>query len=155
MDNVAEIIKHGVVSSINPAKATARVTFPDRDDVVSYDLPVMQHNTGFAKFYSMPKVGQNAVCIFLGTGLEDGFIVGSFYNDEQPPPTTDAAIHVIDFEDGSRIEYSNGVFNIVGNVVIDGIAVAKDFITEDGISLTSHKTSGVQPGPGTSGVPVP
>lgn len=155
MDNVAEVIKHGVISSVDPVKATARVTFADRDNVVSYDLPVIQHNAGFAKFYSMPQVGQNALCVFLGTGMEDGFIIGSFYNDEKAPPATSADIHMIEFEDGSKIEYSNGVFNIVGNVVIDGLAVAKDFITDGGISLTSHKTSGVQPGSGTSGVPVP
>lgn len=130
MDDVAEIIKHGVISSINPAKATARVTFADRDDVVSYDLPILFPNTGFMKLYSMPKVKQPVKCSFLGTGLEDGFIDGGFYNDENPPPTTDPTLHMVKFEDGTTIVYdekSKSInINASGGVNINGLNIGQD-----------------------------
>ena len=42
---VANLFRVGTVSSINEEAATARVTFSDRDNVVSYDLPVITKNT--------------------------------------------------------------------------------------------------------------
>lgn len=141
MTETAEILKHGVISSVNPSKATARVTFADRDNLVSYDLPVLQHNSGSVKFYSMPSVGQPVLCLFLGTGMENGFIVGSFYTDENPPPTTDANIHLMKFASG-LIQYDAGSnsltivapggVNITGNVIVQGDVVA------NGISSTTH-----------------
>lgn len=44
-EQMGDIIKIGKVSSIDPNTNTARVTFPDRDDLVSYDLQVLQRNT--------------------------------------------------------------------------------------------------------------
>ena len=38
--DVPSLIKIGEVSSIDPAKCTARVVFDDEDSIVSYDLPV-------------------------------------------------------------------------------------------------------------------
>lgn len=149
MSENTEMIKHGIVSSIDAAKCTARVTFPDRDEVVSAELPILQHNVGFARIYTMPEVGQAVLCAFMGTGMEDGFILGSFYNAENPPPATDAGIHVIDFKDGGRIEYSGGKFKISNAdlEILNGDVIA------DGISLKSHRTTGVQPGSGLSGGP--
>lgn len=144
MDNVAEIIKHGVVSSVDPVKATARVTFPDRDDVVSFDLPIMFASTGFVKIYSMPKVKQPVKCSFLGTGLEDGFIDGGFYNDENPPPTTNPSLHMIHFEDGSSITYDADskslTMNIPGGVNINGLNIGPDgtLTLKDGTIVDTH-----------------
>lgn len=153
MDNVAEIIKWGVVSSINPQNATARVTFSDRDSVVSYDLPITFANTGFAKMYSMPKVGQPVKCSFLGTGMEDGFIDGSFYNSENMPPKT-GNVHYVAFDDGAFVEYDADSKAITlksggGGVIIDdelkvtkGISAESGMTVSGGISATEDITAG-------------
>lgn len=163
MDNVAEMIKWGVVSSIDPVKATARVTFADRDNSVSYDLPITFANTGFAKMYTMPKVGQPVKCSFLGTGMEDGFIDGSFYNDSNPPAKT-GNVHYIAFDDGALVEYDADrkimtLKSAGGGIVLDdmvtitkGLTVSEDVIAS-GISLISHTHSGVQSGGSNTGGP--
>lgn len=143
MDNVAEVIKYGVISSIDAEKATARVTFSDRDNVVSYDLPITFTNTGFAKMYSMPKVGQPVKCSFLGTGMEDGFIDGSFYNSENVPPKT-GNVHYVAFDDGALVEYDADSKIITlksgggGILLDDDVTVSKNLIVKNGISSGSE-----------------
>ena len=140
MDEVAEATKWGIVSSVNPQNATARVVFSDRDDTVSYDLPITFANTGFAKMYSMPKVGQPVKCSFLGTGMEDGFIDGSFYNSDNPPPKTGDHLHYIAFDDGAFVEYDaeSKIMTLKsggGGIVLDDIVtVTKNLIVNNGIA---------------------
>ncbi|MBP1924588.1 phage baseplate assembly protein gpV [Sedimentibacter acidaminivorans] len=69
---VKNIIKVGQVSSINFNKSSVKVTFPDKDNIVSNYLPIL--NPG----YYIPKIGDQVVCIFLGNGIEQGFCLGSF-----------------------------------------------------------------------------
>ena len=140
MDKVAEATKWGIVSSVNPQNATARVVFSDRDNTVSYDVPITFANTGFAKIYSMPKVGQPVKCSFLGTGMEDGFIDGSFYNSDNPPPKTGDHLHYIAFDDGAIIEYDaeSKIMTLKsggGGIVLDDIVtVTKNLIVNNGIA---------------------
>ncbi len=51
------LIRDGIVSSTDPSTMTARVTFPDRDDLVSYPLEVLSHGSQDNKHYWMPGVG--------------------------------------------------------------------------------------------------
>ena len=96
------IVRLGTVSSINPANRTARVTFADKDNLVSGALKILQ-NTPFiggiasqteeteggtdeATFEKhrhkliitpwLPYVGQMVVCIYLPNGESDGFVIG-------------------------------------------------------------------------------
>lgn len=157
-------IKHGVITEVNDAEAMAKVTFEDEDDLVSYDLPIIHHSMGFAKFYSMPKVGMTALCGFLEeTGIEDGFIIGSFYNDENKPGKT-GQVHYVQFDDGALIEYDEsakkltlksgggGVF-IDDNVTITGTVKSGGDMVAGSISLQNHLTTGVKSGGDLSGGP--
>lgn len=154
MDEVAEATKWGVVSSVDPQNATARVVFSDRDNTVSYDLPITFSSTGFAKMYSMPKVGQPVKCSFLGTGMEDGFIDGGFYNSDNKPPKTGENLHYIAFDDGALIEYDadskimtlksggGGVFIDDMLTVTKGVNAMMGMTVADGISAASINSAG-------------
>jgi phage baseplate assembly protein gpV len=72
-------IRIGTVSSINSAAGTVRVTFPDRDDAVSTELPVIR----IGGFYALPSVGDPAVCLFPNDGPE-GYFLGSFFVSSVP-----------------------------------------------------------------------
>lgn len=82
-----QLIKVGKVSSIEGT--SARVVFPDSDDVVSDLLPVLQHGARRIKGRWIPEVGEQVVCVFLPIGIETGFIIGSFYSSAQPAPDVD------------------------------------------------------------------
>lgn len=99
------IIKIGEVSSVNPAACTARVVFDDDDSLVSYDLPILQRNTYSNQDYQMVQPGEDVLCIFLPTGEEDGFILGSFYAGEIAPPESSQDKRTVVFSDDTRISY--------------------------------------------------
>ena len=72
---VANLIRIGEVTSINPEAFTARVRFEDRDNVESYDLRILVRGSLKDKFFHMPDVGENVLCLFLPSGVEAGFIL--------------------------------------------------------------------------------
>ena len=100
-----DLFKVGEVSSIDTASCTARVVFSDEDGIVSYDLPIMQRNTLGNSDYQMPEIGEDVLCLFLGPGQEDGFIIGSFYAGEVTPPESSADRRTVVFKDGTRFSY--------------------------------------------------
>ncbi len=114
-------IKIGEVSSINPAMGTARVVFDDEDSVVSYDLPVLQTNTYANKDYSMPDVGEDVLCLFLPSGLEEGFILGSFYAGEIELPESNGNVRTVVFADGTKISYDRALHTL--SATMDGTSI--------------------------------
>ncbi len=152
------IIRVGRVSSINPNMATARVVF-EAQGIVSYDLPVLQHQTLKNKDYYMPDIGEHVVCLFLPTGNAEGFILGAIYSDEDRPPVNSQDKRVIQFEDGTQIEYNRSshtlTINAVGpiNIVADGNVNITGDVVADGISLKTHVHSDVMSGLSDTGPP--
>lgn len=72
------LIRVGRVSSVNRSRGTVQVLFPDRDNSVSSDLPVLKSSP-------FPSVNEQVVCIFLANGIEVGFCLGPFYSESDPP----------------------------------------------------------------------
>lgn len=118
--NDNRLIMIGKVSAIYPEEAKARVIFEDRDQMVSKKLPLVFTRAFGVEIYAMPKIDEEVVCIFLGNGLEEGFILGGYYNKKHVPPRKDERIKIIRFENGDYIQYKEGVFTIKGDVRIKG-----------------------------------
>lgn len=51
INKIKDLIRIGRVSSVNPLKCTAKVTFPDKDDMVSDELPILTIGTNKTKAY--------------------------------------------------------------------------------------------------------
>ena len=103
-ERLDNLIRVGVVSSTDPEAGTARVFFDYQSRVVSYNLQVMTKNSNRNKDYWMPDVGEQVTCVFLPTGIETGFILGSFFSDAAPPPVASQDKRHSTFGDGSIIE---------------------------------------------------
>lgn len=101
---IRQLIRVGVVSDIDEKGVTARVTFDDQDDVTSASLQVIVKNTDENADYWMPDVGEQVLCLFLPVGTQQGFILGSFYDETHTPPANTANKRVIKFKNGTRIE---------------------------------------------------
>jgi len=95
----------GKVTALLPDKGAVRVEFGDRNNLVSYELPVMVKQTLKNKDSYMPDVGEHVVCSFLGNGLEQGFVLGAIYSDEDTAINTDPDVRRTDFEDGTYHSY--------------------------------------------------
>lgn len=81
-------IRIGVVSTVNAAAGTVRVAFPDLDNMVSGELPVLS----IGRLFAVPEPNDNAVCLLLGDGLGAGFFLGSFYAESAPDTTAGAVL---------------------------------------------------------------
>ncbi|WP_100406678.1 hypothetical protein [Bacillus solitudinis] len=72
------LIRVGRVNSRNLNNGTVEVIFPDKDNLVSSPLPVLESVT-------FPSVNDQVLCVFQGNALEQGYCLGRFYSRENPP----------------------------------------------------------------------
>lgn len=123
-----DLIKIGEVSSVDPEKCTARVVFDDEDSLVSYDLQILQRNTYENQDYQMVHPGEDVVCLFLGSGQEDGFIIGSLYAGEIKPPEASLDRRTVVFSDDTRVCYDRQEHKLT--VTLEGTEIV--FNRQDG-----------------------
>jgi phage baseplate assembly protein V len=131
------VIRVAVVSSTDPTTATVRVTVPDGDDLVSHDLRVLVRKVHQDKDYWMPDVDDQVLCIFLPFGLEQGFVVGSFYSIADPVPVQTQDKRHVAFADGTTVEYDRAAHHL--DVKINGtITIHADgaIVIDSGDSVT-------------------
>lgn len=122
-----DVIRIGKVSSVNGANCTATVVFDDRDELVSNELPIITIGSNGTRGYWVPEVETQVLCLFLpnssGKGTDDGFILGAFYSQADPPAETDPNVRSVVFPDGSKIKFDGaGNLEIImtGNITIRG-----------------------------------
>ena len=94
------LIRVGKVSSINYNKGKIRVLFPDKNNIVTDEIPYLSFE------YNMPKVGDTVLCLFLGNGIAKGFCLGKFYNQKNPPVQPGAQYYYKNIYDEAHIEYN-------------------------------------------------
>lgn len=143
--------KIGEVSSIDPARCTARVIFDDENSMVSYDLPIMQRNSMGNRDYQMPDIGEDVLCLFRSDGFEDGVIIGSFYAGDVEPPETMADRRTVVFKDGTRICYDRAAHTLTvtiagTEIVFDqqkGLITVPDSVTVNCTTATVNASSSV------------
>lgn len=151
------LIRTGKVSTINASAGTARVSFEDRSNVVSYDLQIVVRGSKEAKDYWMPVPGEQVLCVFLPHGRSQGFILGSLYSLKDQPPASDQAQRCMEFVDGTRLEYDSAShvlrIHVAGpiQIIADGDVQVTGDVTADGISLKHHTHSGSGSGPPAGG----
>ena len=76
----------GIVRAQDTSHARVRVTFPDRDQMQSWWLPVVFPKTQNDKSYWMPDVGEQVVCM-VDEYDEDGAVLGAIYSSADMMPT--------------------------------------------------------------------
>ncbi|MEC0092506.1 hypothetical protein [Paenibacillus macquariensis] len=130
---VKELIKIGECSSSNFENGTVRVAFPDRQNMVSSDLPVMVFG-GWGVTNGLPQPGDTVLCLFLGNGLSNGVCIGVIPNDLPGTSNKQGTF----FEDGSYVYYdrSTGQLMIkpVSKVMIEGDLTVSGTITASNIT---------------------
>lgn len=150
-EGVPSLIKIGEISSIDPAKCTARVVFDDEDSIVSFDLPVLQRNSLKNHDYAMPDVGEDAIVLFFGEGQEDGVILGSIYAGEVTPPESTENRRTVVFDDDTRVCYDRAehklTVTIEGKEVVfnrqDGSITVPNAVTINCTTATVNASSGI------------
>lgn len=134
------LIRVGIISSVDGEKATVRVAFKDKDNLVSHDLPVLQQGNGS---YWMPAPGDQAVCLFLANGIAQGFCLGTIYSEPSPPPVSDPTQRVISSQGNLKIAAAgtdlSSCGTMTGNLSIKGNISASGTIM-DAAGNSNHHT---------------
>ena len=112
MADLDQLIRIGKITSVDEKKHTARVQFTDRDKMVSWDLPVLVPSTVDPQDYCLPVENTDVVRVFLPNGQQQGFVIGAFYTDANPPPITDRKKYLRKFKDGTEIEADKETGNV-------------------------------------------
>lgn len=76
-----DIIRIGFISSINAKDGSAKITYQDRDKMVTEDFPFL----AFGGEYHIPKVNDMVLVLHLSNDISSGVIMGKYWNDENKP----------------------------------------------------------------------
>jgi phage baseplate assembly protein gpV len=117
LNDFKDIVKIGIVNAVYPDIGKVKVSFPDKDNRMSRELPMLNFE------YDMPEIKDQVICIFLPNGTEAGFCLGSFHSKVDPPPTTNGDLHwkVLGNESFFNIDKKTGLANLkLKKLVIDG-----------------------------------
>lgn len=104
-DKLTDAIRIGKVSSIDPDKGTAQVTFEDRDGIVTRDLPLNFSKTLKDYYYCIPDIGERVRCFFDPAAPSKGYILGSFPSDTRLPPIKSKDKTYVLFKDETLVQY--------------------------------------------------
>ena len=146
-----KLIRIGKVSSVNYDQGMIRVTYPDRDDSVTAEIPMFS----FTDEYKMPKVGSQVLVVHLSNGAAAGVCLGHYWNEKNVSKATGEGVFRKELAQAygeAFIEYKDGTVTIhADKIKFDGTVTATKSVTvsEDvkagnaGISLTGHTHTGV------------
>lgn len=114
-----QIIRVGVVSSINYETGCIRVTYPDKDNAVSGELPCFSH------CYEMPEVGEKVVVFYLSNGKSEGFAIGKYFNPSNMPIEFGKGIIHKPLGETGCLKYDEASDTLTikaGNIILEGDA---------------------------------
>lgn len=78
-----DMIRIGFISSVNMEDGSAKITYQDRDKMVTEDFPFL----AFGGEYCVPEVNDMVLVVHLSNDISSGVIMGKYWNDENMPET--------------------------------------------------------------------
>ena len=173
---IGDLVREGVVVSVDHAAGTARVQFAD--ELTTGDIPWLASRAGSTRTWSPPAIGEQVMVLAPEADTARGVIIGSLSSDAHPHPANDQST-LTEFEDGARVGYdpathaltailpagasvridADGGLKLKGDVTVDGDIKSTGTIRADidivgaGKSLMNHVHLGVQTGSALSGKP--
>lgn len=118
-DTLAQMVRVGFVSARQPEKMRVRVELRDTVTaaLVTDWLPVLCPRACGDLAYDLPDVGDQVLCLFLGYGLEQGFVLGAMYGKAAP------AMQLGGAGGGTTQAGMQGTFRLTGgDIIVEGIS---------------------------------
>ncbi len=133
-------IRIGKVSSVDAGGGMVRVTYPDRDNAVTAELPVFS----FTDEYKMPKVGSQVLVLHLSNGTAAGICLGHYWNKSNKPPVNSGFRKELGESNGDAyLEYDGGKLTIhASEIFLDGAVSTSADIDVSGVSAKNHTHTG-------------
>lgn len=180
--DLSELIRIGVIASVDLDGATCTVRYgdPDDDDAGAETPPIrwLAPRAGATRIWSPPSIGEQVLVLAPDGQLAGAIALVGIWQDAFPPPGSTLA-ELIEYADGAKVGYDpeshaltailpDGATALVeapggltiradvrieGDVTLAGRLDASEDVTADGISLKNHKHGGVQAGTAKTGNP--
>jgi phage baseplate assembly protein V len=128
----------GIVKEQDTSKARVRVTFPDRDQMQSWWLPVVFSKTQNDKCYWIPDVGEQVVCT-MDEYDEDGAVLGAIYSNADTVPIANADKLHLTVKDGATFEYDRAAHALQMSIPSGGTVR----IMANGASITIDESGNI------------
>ncbi len=116
------IVAVGEIVEVDEILHRVRVKLPDRDIITGF-LHVLVPVSHQTYFYRLPKVGDTVLCVFLPHGIEDGFVIGSYYHKQEEAPVKNRNKFYKRFADGTVIEYDEAghflLVSVQGDILVE------------------------------------
>ena len=93
MINTADVVRIGRVSKINYDTGMIEATYPQYDNSVTPEFPVISFNDE----YKMPKIGDEIAVLHLSNGAAAGVILGHYWNETNTPAETGEGLFLKQF----------------------------------------------------------
>jgi phage baseplate assembly protein gpV len=106
-----DTVRIGIISTIDYKKGMAKITYPDRDDDVTAQLPFL------ASEYMMPSVGDSVLVLHLSNDISDGVIIGRMYNDDLLPEKYGKNVYYKALDSKSSISSESGALKISADAI--------------------------------------
>ena len=88
-------VRIGRVSGINDTAGTIRVSYSDRTEKDTAELPVF---CGMGREYQMPKVGDQVLVLHLSNDSSMGVAMGGFWTDKTRPQNSGPGVYYKSFQ---------------------------------------------------------
>lgn len=153
------INKRGIIVDRDPAKMRVKVRFDDEDGMVSAWIDVLAKSTIGTQTFMMPAMGEEVWCAMDAKG-EDGSIIGSKYNSQNPPPhSSNDDVGLVWAGGFVHINTGSGAVTVntpgTVKIIASAIELESATLTHNGTDISEqHKHSGISPGPSNTGTPV-
>lgn len=117
-------IRRGSVESVDYRNGTVKIVQEDRDDSVSFDLPMMSFE------YNPPDIGDMVIAVFLSNDSTQGFIIGKPYNSNNLPAEGRKGIIRKDYDIDAFVEYDKSTKTLT--LKAQHIVIKGDLSQEEG-----------------------
>ena len=142
----------GVVDSVDKDNHRVAVKFSEQDGFTVTDLPVLVPVGGD---YALPAQNTPVLCLLIDSRLGVGWVLGSFYTDNNSPPLSDAGKRSI-VSDDLRLGASDADKKVALSSLVkdelDKIKTELDNI-KTGLSTHTHPYTDTPAGPATTSPP--
>ncbi|WOO34954.1 hypothetical protein R2R35_14225 [Anaerocolumna sp. AGMB13020] len=112
-----DIIRRGTVESVDYKSGTIKIVQEDRDDSVSFDLPLMSFE------YNPPNIGDMVIAVFLSNDNTQGFVIGKPYNKSNLPTNGKKGVIRKDYDIDAFVEYDKNTKTLTlqaQNILVKG-----------------------------------
>lgn len=104
MHDFGATLQFGVVAAVDDAAHCVRVSLPALEGMQTDWLPVVSLGAGGNRFYALPDIGEQAVCLLDARG-EGGVCLGVVYNAVDTAPASSRDIWMKRFRNGTVISH--------------------------------------------------